>query len=104
LSNDEVEHICLDFDMACLDHLEWIEARQKAQEEVEVPPRAKSKRQTTWVPKYKTIEEVLALDVDDEPDPQTGEGPATLSRSEIADRADLLLRDREAYKAFIQTE
>lgn len=81
-----------------MEHLEWVEARQKAQIEVDAPPVNKHAKRKTLEPKFKTMAEVLGLNVGQEDD--IGEGAVTLSRDEIRARADELLRDPEARKAF----
>ena len=54
------EDACLDFDFAVLDFMDWYE--QKAEERVIGKVRGRQpKDKETWLPKYKTVESILAL-------------------------------------------
>jgi hypothetical protein len=107
-SNDDIDHICLDFDLAVLHHLEWVEARQQAQDLVDAESPGPKAKPTTIVPRYKTFEEVLALDGQDDDirvDEATGaERRSSLSRDQIRERADELLRDPKARERFFRGE
>lgn len=90
-----------------LNHLEWVESRQQAQDLVDAErhdPKAKPK---TLVPRFKTFEEILALDVEDDGiavDDAGPEGRSTLTRDQIRERADELLRDPKARERFYRGE
>jgi len=71
----------------------------QAQIEVDAPPKAKNAKAKILVPKFASMVEVLAMDGDDHED-TSGQGHTTLSRESIKARAEELLRDPEARKAF----
>jgi hypothetical protein len=51
---------CLDFDLAVIDFMEWYDS--KAEERVVGPIKGRQpKDKETWVPKYKTVDSILAL-------------------------------------------
>lgn len=102
LSADQIEDACLDFDLAAMDQLHWVERRKQETEEADAPPRNKNARPKIQVPVYKTLEEVLALDIDGIEDSQESQGKRlTLTRKEIEDQAKTLMRDPDAYAAFL---
>jgi hypothetical protein len=97
LSKREIAAICLDFDFAVLEHLEWFERREKEVDLVEAP---KSKQNLIPVPRYQNLEELLALDIED--DVESPGTESSLSGDDINRRAKELLRDREAFRRFLR--
>jgi hypothetical protein len=95
-SDDEIAWICLDFDLAVLDHIEWVENREKAQVKVEAEPN-RSRKHYTYEPEFKTVEALLALDaIENDTDTPVWLGRSTLTPSEVKRMADEALKDPEA--------
>jgi len=91
-----VEHLAFDFDMACMWYGKWLDRRAEETVEVNAPKQRKGTPPKMRVPKYKTLGDMLALDV------VAAQSPIDRKRqAELEAKADELLHDPEKMDAFM---